>query len=207
MAVPAPDIRICFLGDSFVNGTGDDTALGWVGRVCADARAGGADLTCYNLGIRRQTSSDVLARWRAECAPRLPAACDRRLVISFGVNDTTWENGAPRVAPAQACANLRHLLVETAALPRVMVGPPPIDDDGQNVRIAALATEFARICADGGVPWVDLFAPLVADPEYRAEVAGNDGAHPRGHGYARMAALVLASPSWWFHRAESGQGG
>jgi lysophospholipase L1-like esterase len=29
------DIRICFVGDSFVNGTGDETALGWAGRLCA----------------------------------------------------------------------------------------------------------------------------------------------------------------------------
>lgn len=199
MAVSSADIRICFLGDSFVNGTGDDDALGWVGRVCADARAAGADVTCYNLGIRRQTSRDVLARWRAECAPRLPAGCDGRLVLSFGVNDTTLENGVPRVAHAEACATLRRLLIETAALPRVMVGPPPIDDDAQNARIATLAAEFARICADGGVPWVDLYAPLVADPVYRAEVAANDGAHPRRGGYARMAAIVLASPHWWFH--------
>lgn len=26
-------MRICFIGDSFVNGTGDDTCLGWVGRI------------------------------------------------------------------------------------------------------------------------------------------------------------------------------
>ena len=25
-------MRICFFGDSFVNGTGDDECLGWVGR-------------------------------------------------------------------------------------------------------------------------------------------------------------------------------
>lgn len=33
------DIRICFIGDSLVNGTGDEAALGWAGRLCAMANA------------------------------------------------------------------------------------------------------------------------------------------------------------------------
>ena len=33
------DIRICFIGDSLVNGTGDEAALGWAGRLCACAMA------------------------------------------------------------------------------------------------------------------------------------------------------------------------
>src|SRR5688500_4352961 len=88
------DIRICFIGDSFVNGTGDDTALGWVGRVCAAARARGVGLTAYNLGIRRDTSLGVLARCEQEWSRRLPVGVDGvdgvdgRIVLSFGVNDT-----------------------------------------------------------------------------------------------------------------------
>ena len=35
-------MRICFIGDSFVNGTGDDDCLGWAGRLGAGARPGGA---------------------------------------------------------------------------------------------------------------------------------------------------------------------
>lgn len=31
------EIRICFVGESFVNGTGDPAFLGWTGRVCANA--------------------------------------------------------------------------------------------------------------------------------------------------------------------------
>ncbi|HZC55143.1 MAG TPA: hypothetical protein VE396_03730 [Xanthobacteraceae bacterium] len=36
---PRKPIRICFFGDSMVNGTGDDACLGWVGRICAAAGA------------------------------------------------------------------------------------------------------------------------------------------------------------------------
>ncbi len=65
-------MRICFIGDSFVNGTGDDEALGWTGRIVATARAEGRDVTHYNLGIRRDTSADIAERWRAEVERRLP---------------------------------------------------------------------------------------------------------------------------------------
>ena len=104
------DLRICFVGDSFVNGTGDDTALGWVGRVCAEARARGVRLTSYNLGVRRDTSQDVLARWEAECRRRLPADCDARIVLSFGVNDTVVETGHERVALEASCEALRQIV-------------------------------------------------------------------------------------------------
>jgi hypothetical protein len=52
-------MRICFVGDSLVNGTGDPVGLGWVGRACAAARRRGHEVTCYNLGIRRDTSADI----------------------------------------------------------------------------------------------------------------------------------------------------
>ena len=42
-------IRICFIGDSFVNGTGDETALGWAGGLCVAASASGKSTTYYNL--------------------------------------------------------------------------------------------------------------------------------------------------------------
>jgi lysophospholipase L1-like esterase len=65
------DIRICFVGDSYVQGTGDDECLGWAGRLCASARRAGHNITYYNLGVRRETSTDITRRWLAECEPRL----------------------------------------------------------------------------------------------------------------------------------------
>jgi lysophospholipase L1-like esterase len=49
------------------------------------------------------------------------------------------------------------------------------------------------------IQYIDLFSPLVGDTAYRNEVSGNDGSHPGGAGYARMAEIVLASPDYWFH--------
>lgn len=197
-AVNTADIRICFIGDSFVNGTGDETALGWTGRLCADAAGRGLPVTYYNLGVRLDTSADVLRRWETECRPRLPGLCDGRIVVSCGVNDTTIEDGAPRVVFEESCANVCGILRAARAYPLLLVGPPPIDDDIQNAGIERLSRAFSEITASMGVPYIELFPNLVDDASYRAEIAGHDGAHPRRTGYGRIAALVGSSPDWWF---------
>ncbi|HEY0720424.1 MAG TPA: GDSL-type esterase/lipase family protein [Gammaproteobacteria bacterium] len=192
------DIRLCFIGDSFVNGTGDETALGWAGRLAVAANAGGRQVTYYNLGIRRNTSSDIVQRWEGECALRLPAACDGRVVLSCGVNDTVLENGALRVPVAQSCQNVQEILRKASNYQVIMVGPPPVDEEAQNLRICALSQAYAELAQGLGVPFIELYSQLVADPLYRSEVASNDGAHPRSSGYRAMAEIIGTSPHWWF---------
>ena len=68
---PAPDVRICFFGDSFTVGVGDPLGVGWVVPVVAAAGAAGHAVTAYNLGIRRDTSLDISRRWALEAAERL----------------------------------------------------------------------------------------------------------------------------------------
>ena len=63
-------MRICFIGDSFVSGAFDDECLGWVGRICAAARRRKHDVSPYNLGVRGETSLQIARRWRAEAEAR-----------------------------------------------------------------------------------------------------------------------------------------
>lgn len=195
------DIRICFVGDSFVNGTGDEEALGWAGRLCAAAHARGVPVTYYNLGIRRNTSRDILQRLEVECSLRLPEPFDCRVVLSFGVNDTVIENGSVRVPYEESRANLRELLIKAKKYKIILLGPPPVGDVEQNERILALSHAFAEEAAALGVPYVDLFSPLVSDAAYKREVMSNDGSHPRSNGYEKMAKIVLSSPTWWFYES------
>ena len=126
------DIRICFIGDSLVNGTGDEAALGWAGRLCAMANASNIPVTYYDLGIRRNTSKDILLRWENECTLRLPDSCDGRIVLSCGVNDTAIENGKTRVNPVGSCANVRSILRGAKQYTVLMVG-----QDGAYYRFVA----------------------------------------------------------------------
>jgi acyl-CoA thioesterase-1 len=190
------DLRVCFVGDSFVAGVGDPGHLGWTGRLAAASERDGLPLTRYVLGVRRQTSAEIAARWAAECAPRLTGPWESRLVLSMGVNDTTEEDGAPRLEPARSVAALGEVLAgaDRAGWPVLVVGPPVVADDVQNQRIGALDDRFGSVCAGSGVPYVPVARALAADPTWRREVATGDGAHPGAAGYTALADLVL--PHW-----------
>jgi len=196
------DIRICFIGDSFVNGTGDPLCLGWTGRVCATAIQLGYPLTYYNLGIRRETSADIAARWREECARRLPPTIDGRVVLSFGANDTTTEQGRQRLSRAATLHNLRAIVQDARRrYPTLLVGPPPVAEAAHNARIAALCHAMAAVAQELGVPYLPVCERLVQAQRWVQEAAQSDGAHPHQGGYAALAALVQAWPAWWFAKA------
>jgi len=202
MTVPR-DLRIAFLGDSFINGTGDPTCLGWAGRAGAALAADGDKVTYYNLGVRRDSSVEVLARWHTEALPRLPAITplgpvDRRLVVSFGVGDTLPERA--HLHPEQPAGNLRSLLREAGALdpslPVFVVGPPPVADPEHTMRVRGLSAALGEVCGDLGVPYLPVVEDLHASPSWLAETKSGDGYHPGAAGYAELAELVVQSPAW-----------
>lgn len=198
------DIRICFVGDSFVNGTGDSSGLGWVGRVCVAAQQASRpaiSLTYYNLGIRRDTSADITRRWHAEVTRRLPPECDGRVVFSFGTNDTTLEGGQPRVDLAQSIQYAQTLLTAACRqFPVLMVSPAPLIDSDQTSRIAQLSHHLKQVCDELAIPYLDVLTPLRRSPIWLHEAQAGDGAHPNAAGYAVYAQLVQHWSAWsdWF---------
>ncbi|WP_234322851.1 GDSL-type esterase/lipase family protein [Streptomyces sp. NRRL S-350] len=184
--------RICFLGDSFVQGLGDPEFRGWVGRVLQAAAPGA---TAFNLGVRRDTSAQVRRRGRPEVEARTVPGADNRLVVSFGANDAMTEDGAPRVAHEDTVANLAALLDDARArgIGVLVVGPPVVVCGGVEhlERLRKLASAMAALCASHRIPFVDVTEALAADPVWTAEAAAGDGAHPGAGGYGRLAELVL----------------
>ena len=193
-----PDIRICFLGDSFTNGTGDPTYLGWTGRACAAVEQ---PITYYNLGIRGNTSQQIEARWQMETNLRFPSGCDARTVFSFGTNDARIEAGAVLVETEASVAHAKRVLVRAKAqYPTLMIGPPPIEDRAMNVRIKEISLAYSDLCTEIDVPFLDAFTPLSENLIWMREVALVDGAHPAAAGYAELASLVSSWSAWqgWF---------
>ena len=191
-------MRICFVGDSFVNGTGDDDCLGWPGRLCAEARQRGRDVTLYNLGIRRETSGDVLARWEQEAAARLPAEHDGRVVFSFGVSDCVpGAGGLPRVSGDESVANTRTILTRARARwPTLMIGAPRTGHAEIDLRLGRLTSRLDLLCREISVPFLPLFEQAGGDEAWLQEVEQGDGVHPNRGGYTQIYDAVLAWQSW-----------
>jgi lysophospholipase L1-like esterase len=197
-------VRICFLGDSFVNGTGDPECLGWTGRICANANKKGYDITYYNLGIRRETSSDIARRWLQEVSVRLPQEYDGRVVFSFGLNDTTLENNQPRVDLLKSVENAYNILGTAKQLyPVLMVGIAPYadqEDPSRRQRVIDLSQQFTRVCQELNVPYLDVFPLLEKSNIWTEEAKANDGVHPQARGYEELAKIVENWDGWlsWF---------
>jgi len=204
------ELRICFVGDSITNGTGDDECLGWPGRLCGTERKQGHDITSYNLGIRAETSEQIASRWQTECAPRLPEPYPAALVFSFGVNDMAEENGALRVSKERSLATAKQMISDARDwLPVLWVGPAPINDEKQPFspgpdrsysfstdRLVDLSAAYSRQAKELNVPYLDLMAPLLDDDQWNSALRAGDGVHPTGPGYAVMANLIGAWPAW-----------
>ncbi len=196
-------MRICAIGDSFVNGTGDPDCLGWVGRLALREKQLHPDLTLYNLGVRRETSGDIRRRWAGEAAARLPGGVDGRLIFSFGVNDCSpnEDSGQPRVSAGDALENAEAILSGASSVaPTLMAGPPPVADGEVNARIAALDTGLSEISEAAGVPYLSVFEELLNSGIWMSEAEKGDGAHPGAGGYEALAGLIGEWRAWrgWF---------
>lgn len=198
-------MRICFFGDSYTNGTGDDGALGWVGRLAARTRSQGVDLTLYNLGVRRDTSQDIKVRWRQEAEVRLPIGIDGRLVFAFGNNDTAFDDAEQRLRLTidQTLNNTNEILAAASSwLPTLMIGPiPATGSDPHDARIRELSGRFAELCQRHSVPFMPLSPlPPTVQTVWRKEAEAGDGVHPNAEGYASLARHIEQWNAWqdWF---------
>lgn len=201
------DLRICFVGDSFVSGVGDLGCLGWTGRICATMYRRGYDFTSYNLGIRQNTSADIEDRWLSEVQRRCPAGTKGRVVFSFGVNDTVQEYDHCRVDMPISLENARRIF-RTAKLryPILMIGPPAIAaDPDHNERVKDLSENLGILSQELDVPYLDLWTPLSRSSIWLNDIKARDGYHPGSTGYTEMAVIIQKWSAWldWFKRDRS----
>ncbi|MBT7248702.1 MAG: lipase [Rhodospirillaceae bacterium] len=201
-------LRVCFVGDSITNGTGDTGFLGWPGRLCAAEVAAGHDLTDYNLGIRGDTSAEIGPRWRTECEARLPASLNGAVVFNFGLNDATEQDGEIRVPMGQSIKNVRTMITDAKALyPTIWVGPTPVDEtrqpmitdtgdsrDKRNRRTADYNLGFKALAYELEIPYLDMMSKLINEADWPSLLA--DGLHPNPDGHQKMAGLVGAWDGW-----------
>ncbi|MBG0777950.1 MAG: hypothetical protein H0S85_16105 [Desulfovibrionaceae bacterium] len=188
---------VCFFGDSLVNGVNDPERLGWPGRVLRTAAGRGFAPTAYNLGVRRDTSRNILARLDAEIAARVPAGIDAGLFCSFGVADMVEEGGRVRLGVEESAGMAREILERAGRAGRVlMAGPLPVLRAAFRARLAELNRAYGALCAEMGVDYLDVFTPLAGAKAYADSLGAGDGVHPGAAGYAAVAALVENWKPW-----------
>lgn len=189
------DIRIAFVGDSFVNGTGDPEYLGWTQRVCQYIQKNNQniELTAYNLGVRRETSSDILKRWEDEVQARLIDGDKFIVVFSFGVNDCVMIDGKQRVDLNTSVKNLHNILLKAKVKydEVLFIMPPAIDDDKVNNNIEKLIKHYTKICIDLEINYINKFDKLKINPIWKKETSQNDGSHPKSEGYEVFSNLII----------------
>ncbi len=183
------DVAVVFLGASLVAGVGDPKGQGWVTRVVGRTAHPDLELTAYNLGVRGNTSADVLRQWAGEVPARWVGRTERRVVVSMGTDDVLGG-----VSLARHRLNLANLLDEaaTSGVHAFVVSPPPTDDAELNTRLEILVEAQADVCARRGVPFVDCYTPLSGHDQWRTDLAASSVPHHPGQaGYGLIAWLVL----------------
>jgi acyl-CoA thioesterase-1 len=183
------DVALVFLGASLVAGVGDPKGQGWVTRVVGRTQHPDLELTAYNLGVRGNTTADLLDRWATEVPTRWVGRTERRLVVSAGTNDIV-----SGISLARHRLNLANLLDDAAAqgVGTFVVSPPPSDDDELNSRLEVLVEAQADVCARRNVPFVDSYHPLRSHDQWRTDLAASSIPHHPGQaGYGLIAWLVL----------------
>jgi acyl-CoA thioesterase-1 len=193
-------------------GAGDEDGLGWPGRLRRMSPDAEKNFTFYNLGVRGNSSTMIAERWRAEIAARLSDGMEGWVMLTMGNNDAAeFEDGTLRVPLEKTLANVRGIVSELARWRRTLwISPTPVDESRmlfysrqlgknltfRNARLGELATHFAAIAAEFGVPYFDLFGKLQADADWRRAIALNDGLHPDGSGYEAVARLISGWDAW-----------
>jgi len=193
------DLRICFLGDSLTFGQGDESGLGWPGRVVLSAQAAGVNLTGYNLGVRGDTGAQIALRAAAEVKGRFRSGDAKAVTIFFGANDIGQD--LPLSDSVEALSTLLTWAGEQK-LTAFVLSPPFYADPMSDALAAGMTAAFAMICAEREVDYLDLRQAGVDWALWWAQAGAGDGIHPGGDAYASLAKVFSEWSAWrgWIAR-------
>lgn len=205
-------IRVCFIGDSVTLGTGDITAQGWPGRLSAlEGQKYGHDISCYNLGIRAETSNQIRARWMQESELRLPEHVNGRFIFMFGLNDMAIDHtNNIRVSLDQSVNNARAMMTSAKSWkPTLWLGPTPVRGDnpvinpGKSITFAfdtertkTLNNAYRELATELNIPYLDMHEAFESTAGWQQTLDEGDGVHPTGDGYQLIAKALTNWKAW-----------
>jgi lysophospholipase L1-like esterase len=193
-------INITFIGDSFVEGYGDPANKGWVYRVCEYTCNNNSKLSLNicNLGIRGETSGDILNRYEAVIKEEQINAKTNMLVMSFGTNDCIQYYYDLNLDLTRSANNLKELIKKSKKQfdSVLFVLPPAIAENEINKRIKSLIEIYIPILETNKIPFINLYDTLLENEIWQYETATFDGAHPKEKGYTEFAKLIYNHKNW-----------
>jgi lysophospholipase L1-like esterase len=141
-------------------------------------------LPLHNGGIGRQTTSEVLARFKSEVVGH----GYERVIILCGTNDIL--QNTPNLV-TEISANLKSMgeIATEAGLEFVLSELPPAVWAGMDLSstISAVNAAIAQLAKEQGYLLVGYFSPMSGHPEFFL-----DGVHPSPAGYAAMEKALSA---------------
>ena len=188
-------IRYVALGDSYTIGTSVEPAERFPNQLVVALAESGVQLDLVaNLGVNGYTTADLI---RDEL-PALESLDAEIVTVLIGVNDVvqgvsaaTYERNVTTILDA-LLGRLPAERITAVAIPDYTVTPAGGDygdPDNQHDAIVANNTIMARLAADRGITFVDIFDLSLEAAEDRSLVA-EDGLHPSGEQYRRWVGRI-----------------
>jgi lysophospholipase L1-like esterase len=195
-----PPLLAAFFGDSLTQGVGDETGLGWVGRL-ANQWNEKRELTWFNLGVRGNTALELSRRAESELSARLMPGVETRVVVSIGTNDASLYNKVPRVSVQRSVELMERTWdgLQKKGKP-FWIGPVPVAEERLDIehagevfsfvtaRVAELSQAYARMAEKRGIPYLDLVEAFSGVDFSKYETA--DGIHPQARGYEELYRVI-----------------
>ncbi len=193
------NVRICYIGDTILNGIGDSTLLGWAGRLSRISQNSKHYITHYNLGVVGDTSSDIVDRWEIEVNRRLSNSSINCIVFSFGLSDSIIENKRVKVSLIDSMKNARAIIGRAKVKYNVaMIGPTAVIDEIHNARIKSYDEAYSTVCGMLGINYLSIFKILINDIDWIEDIKKNDNIHPTEKGHEIIANHIYNWKGWWF---------
>ncbi len=190
--------RIVAIGASDFFGIGDPEEGGFIGRFKTWHETQNKDHVVYNLGIRGETTTQMLKRLTSESVPRKPDL----LILTAGSNDIRriGSKNAPVKTPINKFReNIREMIHQGTKMADVIfISTHPFDEsktapflywNPKNYYLRADIIHYERevksICKEEQIPYLDIFNQWI-DRDYSLFLH-EDGQHANAMGHIMIA--------------------
>lgn len=192
-------LHISFFGDDLFAGVGDSNGLGLATRLQMDIMKKEPEATCYNLGIKGETTDKLIERFEQEMLPRLVPGADNRVVFCIGHNDCLVHDNKQAVSVKETIENAKSLILAAKGKVRLFfIGPPSVYDPQIDARVKKWNQWLAELCKQTRIPYISLYNATSKDAQYKRSLTGVYRISPDDQGYEKLISQIIYDRVWWY---------